>query len=519
MIRQLKIKLVSVESGITAMGFRKIAAVARSIEPSTEICFVATDNLYYFSSAFFPGKDVYLKDEDIRPLAAYLAGADVVAFSSMSVSAGYVLKIMNGIREINPGAYLIWGGVHPTLYPEESIKAADAICIGEGERSVRLLFEGLQKGAFPTDIPNMWFNKNGAVIKNAALPLNAPELLGELPHSYNKTDCLIYDPGQKAFRPFNKFDYTNFNGLLFRTIWTLGCPYNCSYCANDSFIKLDPGYRKLRYPKVDYIIEEIKSARGNYPYISTVAFYDDNFIVLPTAVIEEFCEKYKKEINLPFVVFGMHPNMITKEKVEMLARAGMNRARMGIQSGSEAQLKFFERPTVTSKIRESAEILADAAKKFRMIPPAYDIISDNPNDTREDVVQTLELVYKLKQPFTLNVFSLRVFPKTKLYDYVLEHPQLLSYFKNTSYLDKRKTINNVTLYLLTLGKPPKFVFDKLVSMVRKEDGLTREYPVLFAMMKLLYLVRRAVPHLIKLDFSTIVGSWTYYLWRIRNPKG
>ncbi|MDO8720851.1 MAG: radical SAM protein [Syntrophales bacterium] len=514
MTKQLRIKLVSVESGITAIGFRKIAAVTRSIEPLTEICFVAIDNLYSFTSALFLGKDNYLKDGDIELIAEYLAKSDIVAFSSMTASAEYVQNISKNIKKINPDTFLLWGGVHPTLYPEESIEFVDAICIGDGETPVKMFIEGLQKGTSLTDVPNMWFYKNGNIIKNAALPLNSPEFLNLLPHSYNNNDCLIFDSKRKSFRQFNKFDYTNFNGLLFRTIWTLGCPYNCSYCANDSFIKLDPGYRKLRYPSVDYMIEEIKLARVNYPYISTVAFYDDNFIALPLHVLKEFCEKYKKRVNLPFVVFGMHPNLITKEKVELLAEAGMNRARMGIQAGSEATLKFFERPTAINKILESAAVLADAAKKYQMIPPAYDVISDNPNETREDVAQTLELIFKLKWPFTLNIFSLRVFPKTKLYDYVQEHPQLLEYFRDTSYLDTKTTINNVMLYLLTVDRIPKFIFEKLMSMLKKEDGLTKEHPVLFVIVKFLYLVRRAIPHLIKLDFSTIVGSWTYYIWKI-----
>ena len=52
----LKIRLVSVESGISAIGFRKIAAVAREVDPAAEICFIPVDNLYSFASHFFPDK-------------------------------------------------------------------------------------------------------------------------------------------------------------------------------------------------------------------------------------------------------------------------------------------------------------------------------------------------------------------------------------------------------------------------------------------------------------------------------
>ena len=45
---QTKIKLISVESGIAAIGFRKIAARVRLVDSSSEIYFVPNDNLYSF---------------------------------------------------------------------------------------------------------------------------------------------------------------------------------------------------------------------------------------------------------------------------------------------------------------------------------------------------------------------------------------------------------------------------------------------------------------------------------------
>jgi len=511
----MKIKLASLEAGISAIGFRKISAIARSIEPSTEICFIPSDNLYSFISHISPYANTSIRDEDLDIIAHYLAQADIVGFSSMTVCADFVEKLSKSIRQINPKIYLIWGGVHPTLYAEDAIKVVDAICIGEGEQPMKIFTEGLLKGQFLTTVPNMWFKKNDIIIKNQALPLNSSDILSQLPHSFNNNDCLIYDQRKKQFRSFDKLDYAHFNGLLFRTVWILGCPFSCSYCANDSFIKLDSEYRKLRYPSVDYIIEEIKLACTYYPFISTIAFYDDNFIALPISVIEEFCVKYKKEINRPFVVFGLHPNLITKEKIELLASVGMNRARMGIQSGSVETLTFFNRHTSIEKILESSTILADAARKYKMIPPAYDIISDNPVDNRQNIIETLELIYKIKRPFTLTVFSLRVFPKTQLFEYVATNPKLLEYFKDSSYLDTRMTINNVTLYLLGICNPPKFIFDKLIALIKKENSLTKNRPILFRVVKYIYLIKRGIDHILKFDFSTIVGSWTYYLWKIK----
>jgi len=235
------------------------------------------------------------------------------------------------------------GGVHPTLYPEESISFVDAICVGEGERPLELFLKNALIGDFKTDVPGMWFRKEGRFIRTRCFPWTRP---------IRSEECLIPILGladlwhvQKSIQGLDHLDYANYNGLLFRTLWTLGCPFSCAYCANDSFIKLDPGYRKLRHPPWITLSKKSKSRWKN-----TNSSLPSRFTTIISSLFprihQGFCGKYKKEVGLPFVVFGMHPNLIIKEKVEMLAEAGMNRARMGIQSGSQNTLKFFNRVTV-----------------------------------------------------------------------------------------------------------------------------------------------------------------------------
>lgn len=511
----MKIKLVSIESGTTAMGFRRIVSIVKKINPSTEIHFIPTDNLYSLKSHFLPDQVKSLSKNELLNISKYLSNSDIVGFSCMSASSEYVEKISTYIKKINPNVYIFWGGIHPTLYPNESLKFVDAICIGEGEIPVEKFIKNYSKGKYFKDTPNFWFKEGSDIKKNPNLPLNDSNQLSKFPLPYNDLDCQIYDINKHKFRQFNKFDYTTFNGLLYRTLWTLGCPFNCSYCANDSFINLDPGYRKLRYPSVDHMIKEIKEAIKIHPYIRTIGFYDDNFVALPLTVIQEFCKKYKKEINLPFVVFGFHPNLIDKEKVEFLAKAGMNRTRMGIQAGSINTLKFFNRPTTINKIIESTTVLANVAKKYKMIAPSYDIISDIPTENHKDMNETLQLIHRLKKPFTLTVFSLRVFPKTQLYDYVQKNPKLKKYFKNSSYLDTKMTFNNILLYLLATFSIPNFIFKKLSKIAIKPQNRTKEYPTLFNITKIIYLIKRGIDHMVHFDFSTITGKWTYYVWKIR----
>ncbi len=507
----LRVKCVAVEDGITALGFRRIAAVAREINPATDICFIATGSLYSLKTHLFPSAESHF-DRYIDAIADDLAEADLICFSCMTPSALHVEQLAYAIKQRNPNAFLLWGGTHCILCPEDALQHVDAICTGEGEDVFRTFYEAFSTGKDYQRTPSMWFRTPDGIIRNANRKLSTSAEMSAQPHLFYDLSCRLFDPRLRAFRPFTTKDYILFNGLSYRTLWTVGCPFACSYCANNAFIRLDCGYARIRHPTVDYMIEEIEIALRLYPFISTIVFYDDNFIVLPLATIQEFCEQYTKRINLPFVIFGMHPKFITEEKIELLGRAGMNRARMGIQSGSNKILMFYQRPTTAEQILTGARILGLAAKKFGMIPPSYDIITDNPLETREDVVATAQLLFNLERPYFLNIFGLRVFPKTKMWDYFQAHPEITVHGASSSYLHTRPTLGNTLLFLFIVGKPPRWLFHWFLKHMQGSDD-SRSFPILHFLARFLGLIRRAFAHLFRRDYSTIVGPWVYYPYK------
>ncbi|MFH1827323.1 MAG: cobalamin-dependent protein [bacterium] len=510
----MKIKFISVEEGITALGFRKVVSVARELNLDTEIYFITTGNLYSLKTHLFPSTRETFTYKDYKKIAKKLSDSDLICFSSMTPSAFCVERIVKYIRKYNPKAFILWGGTHTIINPEDAIKHVDAICTGEGEAVFANFYRAFLNKKNYLKTKSMWFKKGRKLYKNSNLPLNEPEKLASFPHLYYGLDCEIYDLKKGIFREFTKRDFLNFNGLSYRTVWTIGCPFSCIYCANDAFIRYDCKYRIIRFSPVDHMLDEIVNAINIYPFISTVVFYDDNFIAIPVSTLKEFVKKYKKRVGLPFAVSGLHPNFITKEKMDILGKAGMNRGRMGIQSASERILAFYQRPTPLPVVRRSANILADMARKYRMIPPSYDIIIDNPIEEKKDLVDSLRFLYKLKRPYTLTIFSLRVFPKTRLWDYFQSHPSTDIRQLTSSYLDTRKTVASVLFYMVSVARPPKFIFEQLLKKVNGHNENKRFYPTLYWLAKMTYLVSRGLSHLKRLDFTTIVGPYGYYLWKV-----
>ncbi len=510
----LKVKLVSAEEGIAAIGFRRVAAVVRKLDPHAQIYFLAIGNLYSLRTHLFPSFKPRFTSRDITAIAAELCDADLLCFSSMTPAAGYVKEIIREVRKIKKGIFILWGGNHCIIYPDEALREADAICTTEGEEVFEKFYTAFLGNKNYIDTAGMWFNTKRGIIKNPYPKLADSAALDLHPYLFYGLDCQIYDFSLKAFRDFRKKDYLHYNGLSYRTVLSIGCPFSCIYCANDAFLSIDKEFGRIRHPSVDKILGEIEQALGMYPFISHVIFYDDNFIALPFEYLSEFCRQYKKRIGLSFVVFGMHPNFVTKEKVELLAEAGMNRVRMGIESASEHTLSFYQRHTPLEKIRESANILARAAKKYRMIPPSYDIISDNPIETRDDIIQTLRFLYELERPYTLTLFSLRVFPKTRLWEYFERHPEIDIRFNNSSYLETKKNLTNALYYLLAIGRPPRWLFAWLLRNVKAASWNTHNFSILYFILRSAYLFSRGFTHLCKCDSTTIGGQWPYYIWKM-----
>ena len=405
----MRVKMVCLEDGITSCGFRKMAAFVEQLNPGSEAYYVSTNRYRSFKNMVKGtfGDKGELSDDGIDEIAQGLTGADLVGFSSMTGYSDLTRRVISRLRQLDPSTYIVWGGIHPIIHPEDAIKAdVDAICTGEGEFAFSELQGLLEEDRDPTSVRNFWFRRpDGDVVRNPFLPLMTPAEMETLPFpQYGHEREHIYVPG-RGFVPMGDKDYlTNFS-LGYQTVWSIGCPFHCTFCGNTKFIANDVSYKKLRHPSARYVVDEVKSVRQRFPFVSHVSFHDDSFMAIPYRELEEFAELWREELAIPFTVYGVIPNYVKKDKFEILTWAGMNRVRMGIQSGSQQILDFYRRATPPARILEAGEVIASFSAKNH-VPPAYDIIVDNPIETRQDVIDTLVLLYEMAGPYTLFIYSL-----------------------------------------------------------------------------------------------------------------
>ena len=506
---------MSLEDGITASGFRKFAATAARLQPGTTTHYVSTARWVSVRQAIAGtmGDSTDLPEEQVDEIAQGLAGADLVGLSSMTGYAALTHRVIARLREIAPDTFIVWGGIHPIIEPEDAVTApVDAICTGEGEFAYAALLDRLREGRDHTDVKNFWFKRGDEVIRNQFLPLMSAADMEELPFAqWGAPGETIYKPGH-GFIPMGLRDYVENQGLGYTALWSIGCPFHCTYCGNTAFIANDRMYKKIRHPSARYIVEEIKAVKRRFPHTSHIRFLDDSFMAIPYREIERFAELWHDEVQLPFSVYGVIPNYVKRDKMEILTWGGMARVRMGIQSGSRRILDFYKRPSPPEKILAAGEVCASFAPKYHM-PPLYDLIVDNPVETRQDVVDTLELMYEMARPYSLLIYSLKVIPNTQLAA-DMEAAGLDMEEISASYAWIPPKASNLLLYLLAVWRPPRWLWKRLLRHARASLEPQREFPRLALALRTAYLTRRGLSSLRRMDFSVIPGWTGYVLWRL-----
>lgn len=210
---------------------------------------------------------------------------DIIGFTSTTMDFDFCVRVANEIKN-NFDIPIVFGGVHPTTAPEETInkKPVDMVCIGEGERALTELLDKIQKGETVENIKNFWFKKQGKIIKNHVRPL------------IENLDVLSCDR--------ELFDYKKYlkaRGYIVDISAGRGCPYRCTYCINHVLQRLYEGRGKyVRLRSVENIIQEIQELQKKY-CIEGIAFPDDTF-TYNKRWLKDFCNEYAKKSVFLLVV-------------------------------------------------------------------------------------------------------------------------------------------------------------------------------------------------------------------------
>lgn len=398
---------------------------------------------------------------------------DAFCISFMSPYLPWGIHVTEFLKKTYPDKPVIWGGVHPSAMPEDSMNYVDYVGRMECDTALPEFIERLEEGKDVSDVKNFWVrDKHGTIHKNPLRP--TVENLDSLPPPAYDLDSefVLHEGKLSPLSPqlLERYHTRHYFGVpTYLAFTTRGCPFYCAYCYNS--LKLAAyNTHKLRFSNLERVIhEEIKPALDRFPFFQAVGFSDDDFFFIKPKMMREFCDIWKKEVGLPFGV-TTSPTSCKPDKLEMLVDAGMKVVQMGVQSGSEALNKEVNlRMSNNKKILQALDLLNRYIEAGK-INVYSDFIIDNPYESDDDILESIKLYRKFPRDVWISQFSLVFYPGTALYDKALKdglidggHDHFTKGFNVLEGRSHRYLTHVFMLDYATRGKLPDFLVNALTS--------------------------------------------------------
>ncbi len=305
---------------------------------------------------------------------------DVAGFQTYTRSVKEVQEGLEKVKSINPEVITIIGGPHSSGDPEGSMKHLKTDYAFRGEAEIGLV-QLLKKLSGDEDVPfeeinNLIWKDNGKVVCNPLKPIEDLDVVGMPAWD-------MINPNDYPYAPIGafskKFPLTSISS-------TRGCPYRCTFCANNTIMG-----RKVRARSADSVLKEMELLYDTYG-IREFQIIDDNFTSkkeLTLGVCQGIFDR-GWDISLSFPN-GVRLSTLDEDILHLLEKAGCYSLGLGIESGSPRTLKNMRKAQSVEEIKEKVNLIHRVTK----IRTTGFFIIGYPTENKEDIMQTIRLSKEL----------------------------------------------------------------------------------------------------------------------------
>lgn len=219
---------------------------------------------------------------------------------------------------------VVWGGIHPSLLPEQCLQEdyIDIVVIGEGEETALELTRRLESKKGLEELLGLGFKSR---------------VNGQLKPCINPRRRFIKDLDADKYRlDFELLDVPSYflkvgtgkYERVFSYKTSRGCPFDCGFCYNREF-----NLRGWRAKSAEGVIGDISYLKKTYG-INGVKFYDDQFYVnrkRALKILDGIGIPAKTDISL---------NLVTEDLAARIKEFNVFDILTGIESGSDRILKL-----------------------------------------------------------------------------------------------------------------------------------------------------------------------------------
>ena len=320
----MRIVLISPYSQIEATGLRILSACLKRAGFETRMIFLPDIEEVVVATDYSTRR---VCETALSEIVALSEGSGLIGISVMTASFHVARQLSQALRRAS-NVPIIWGGAHPTVRPEECLRYADLVCIGEGEHAIVELACRISTGRDYRDVHNLaYLDSRGQLVANPTCPPQSD--LDALPFAdYEFEQHYVLHEGHIV--PFSQdlmYYYLSDIGSwsrdpIYGVLTTRGCPYRCSYCINNALANIYPNWGTLRRRSAENVIAEIQDVRRRLPAIGAIAIRDDTFLANPEQYIAHFSQFYRDQVSLPFRVYTS-AQTTDRAKLQHLVDAGL----------------------------------------------------------------------------------------------------------------------------------------------------------------------------------------------------
>lgn len=357
------------------------------------------------SAALDAGHSLDFYDEVYTPFTDALVrevvtNHDVILMSALTLHFPTAVDFAQRAKMIRSEIPILLGGIHATVQSEQILgyPCFDFICVGEGEEFIIEFLTLINDPAALITVEGLGYYDGYQPVINSPRSCQDLDSLPRYRRELYHDESVIHD------YPYHGFCYVHASR---------GCPYRCSYCANQCYLDLY-GKNYLRVRDQDSVIDEMLWIKSRYPV--EFFYFGDEMLLHNLSYCEELFPRIASEIGLPYGCMA-RVEQINPEMVELMRDTGCGYVAMGVECGDEKfRREMLNRKMTNEQIIEAFRLLRDGPgidlRAFCMKgwPVSYD---------DELTVKTVALVKKLKSTRSqMNTFF--PFPGTRIYDYCVE---------------------------------------------------------------------------------------------------
>ena len=356
--------------------------------------------------------EVEIIDENIEPID-FNDKVDLVGISFFTAFANRAYEIADEFKK--KGVKVVLGGIHASFLPQEALRHADSVIIGEAEGVWDHLLDDFENNK----LQPLYYCKDEIDISNSPIP---------------RWDLV-------------NLDYYNF----FSIQATRGCPFDCEFCSVKSFFG-----KKFRFKPIDNVIKEVRYLQ-NLNKKTGIVFADDNILI---------SKQYTKELIKALINLGVKHwwcqssiDIADHEDIlELMAESGCTQIFIGLESVSQESLNSMNKGK-SNKVNNYLSAINKIHSYGISVFGSFILGSDG--DSEDIFKKTVEFINEANIAFAL-VGILVPFPGTRLFDRLKKENRLL-HEDWTKYNGETVCFKPKLMSTKTLQDGHKWVLEKLYS--------------------------------------------------------